>query len=92
MLTLENVNCNVMAQIDGDDNVGYDDGWRSYHYDEVGMDVDIRSNLSPSLKLSFHHLAQPFDDTINHKVIQWNKSIYIIDSRIMDILSASVCL
>uniref|UniRef100_A0A1B0B5L3 Ras-related protein Rab-26 n=1 Tax=Glossina palpalis gambiensis TaxID=67801 RepID=A0A1B0B5L3_9MUSC len=34
----------------------YDDGWRSYHYDEVGMQP------APM------HL-QPFDDTVNHKTI-----------------------
>lgn len=37
----------------------YDDGWRSYHYDEVGMP----SHLS-------HQHVPPFDDTVNHKVRQ----------------------
>ncbi|XP_013110677.2 ras-related protein Rab-26 isoform X1 [Stomoxys calcitrans] len=35
----------------------YDDGWRSYHYDEVGM-------YQPPV----HH-QPPFDDTVNHKTI-----------------------
>lgn len=34
----------------------YDDGWRSYHYDEVGM-----------YQQPVHH-QPPFDDTVNHKV------------------------
>lgn len=34
----------------------YDDGWRSYHYDEVGM-----------FQQPVHH-QPPFDDTVNHKV------------------------
>ncbi|XP_030372194.1 ras-related protein Rab-26 isoform X2 [Scaptodrosophila lebanonensis] len=37
----------------------YDDGWRSYRYDEVDMH---QSHLQPA------HL-QPFDDTVNHKTI-----------------------
>lgn len=36
----------------------YDDGWRSYRYDEV----DMHQSAPPA------HL-QPFDDTINHKTI-----------------------
>ncbi|XP_061392950.1 ras-related protein Rab-26 [Musca vetustissima] len=35
----------------------YDDGWRSYHYDEVGM-----------FQQPVHH-QPPFDDTVNHKTI-----------------------
>ncbi|XP_073841144.1 ras-related protein Rab-26-like [Musca autumnalis] len=35
----------------------YDDDWRSYHYDEVGM-----------FQQPVHH-QPPFDDTVNHKTI-----------------------
>ncbi|XP_017844414.1 ras-related protein Rab-26 isoform X3 [Drosophila busckii] len=37
----------------------YDDGWRSYRYDEVDM------HQQPS----HTHNVQPFDDTVNHKTI-----------------------
>lgn len=65
----------VGVGLDEDDGdlvgMGYDDGWRSYHYDEVGMDIDIRANMSPPPILPFHHHVQPpFDDTVNHKVIR----------------------
>ncbi|EDW33221.1 GL24681 [Drosophila persimilis] len=42
----------------GDDYDDYDDGWRSYRYDEVDM-----HQAQPTANL------QPFDDTVNHKTI-----------------------
>lgn len=71
MFELKNVSAVANIVDDDDDHYGsHEDGWRSYHYDEVGMNVDIRSNLSPLSMLSFQYHVLPFDDTINHKVNQ----------------------
>lgn len=53
---------------DGDDDE-YEDGWRSYRYDEVGM------YCQPP--------QPPFDDTINHKVIFSSKTKRITQAQLL---------